>query len=185
MPNTEDINRYELMVILSGELTEVDFEKELSEIRRMLQENTKGITYEDLWGRRDLTYRIKKQRRGYYVVFDFNAAASSVAEVRAGIKLNQAVLRHLLIALPYNYEAGRYKEQILREDSAEEEKKPRRPLVKAVRETPQVEAAKEPAAVLAEPAIKPVLAGKEEEEQLKTVEKKLEKILENPDIDFS
>jgi len=172
------------MVILSGDLTESDFEKELGEIRKALKENTKAITYEDLWGRRDLSYRLKKQRNGYYAIFDFNAAPDSLTELRMNMKLNPHVLRHLLIALPENYESGKYKTMVLPEEKpASEEKK------RIIKRVVPAELERTPTSVASvgapqEEAKKPIVAGKEEEEKLKKVEKKLEEILENPDIEI-
>lgn len=166
------------MLIVSGELPEVQFEKELSELRKLLQENTKGISQEDLWGKRDMAYRVKKQWRGYYVVFNFTAAPDVIAELRANIKLNPVVLRHLLISLPEDYDASKYKDFMLPEEKPAQESRRRSvPLRSASPVSRPVVSEKS--------AEKPTVAGKEEEEQLKTVEKKLEKILENPDIDIT
>lgn len=175
MPTQEQLRKYELMLIFSGELTEADFAKELDELRKLLKESTQGISYEDLWGKRDFTYRIKKQARGYYVIFNFDASPSAILELRSTVKLNQQVLRHLLITLPTDYQPGRYNELVLPEEKRKDDR----------RQKPAAGAkpvSTEPAIVSQEPAKKPTVAGKEEEEQLKTVEKKLEQILENPDI---
>ncbi|MEK9133111.1 MAG: 30S ribosomal protein S6 [Patescibacteria group bacterium] len=180
-----DLRKYELMVIISGEMTDTEFEKQLGELRRMLQEDTAGIAYEDNWGKRDMTYRIKKQWRGFYVVFNFNAAPPSILEVRTSLKLNPVVLRHLLITVPEDYEPGRYKDQVLREEPVEEERKFDKQKQALPRRDSEVKKVVVEEAPVATTTAKPTLpTRKEEEEQLKTVEKKLEKILENPDIDI-
>lgn len=169
----EELKKYELMLIISGELSEVQFEKELTEIRKLLKESTKGISREDMWGRKDMAYRVKKQWRGYYTVFDFTASPTSIAELRTNIKLNPAVLRYLLISLPEDYDHAKYKDYMLPQAKpAEETRKYASRLSTAPRAVPK------------ESLPKPTVAGKEEEEQLKIVEKKLEQILENPDIDI-
>ena len=172
-----EIRKYELMAIFSGELAEKDFANSLSELRKFLQENTKGISYEDNWGKRDFTFRIKRQPRGYYAIFDFSAVPQQIAELTANIKLNQQVLRHLLISLPENYQSGQYKETALTEKimQTEETKKKKYGKPKELLREPPASGARS----------EPSFAGKEDEEKLKTVEKKLEKILENPDIDIS
>lgn len=177
---SNDLRRYELMLILSGDLTEGDFAKELDEIRKSLKENTKAITYEDVWGRRELSYRFKKQKAGYYAIFNFNALPESLIELRMSMKLNPHILRHLLITLPENYVAGKYKEAVLPiEKPAMAEKKP------YAKKVVPVELERTAAAVsVPEEVKKPVIAGKEDEEKLKKVEKKLEEILENPDIEI-
>jgi small subunit ribosomal protein S6 len=177
---TSELKKYELMLMISGELPEAQFEKELADLRKLLQESTKGISYEDLWGRRDMAYRVKKQARAYYTVFDFTATPNAIAELRNNIKLNPVVLRHLIISLPDDYEANKYKDYVLPETKSVEEGKRR---VSKLSALPR-EKAIATAAVTKEVLPKPTVAGKEEEEQLKTVEKKLEQILENPDIDI-
>lgn len=166
------------MVIFSGEMTEGDFEKELAEFRKMLQESTQGITYEDLWGRQTFAFRVKKQWRGYYVVFNFAAPTAGIVELRTNVKLNPHVLRHLLLTVPDDYIPDRYKTETLPEKIQEERRRYEKKPPAAVEIKVEGEAAV-PAPV------KATVAGKEEEEQLKSVEKKLEKILENPDINIS
>ncbi len=172
-PTAEELKKYELMLIISGELPEAQFEKELTEIRKILQENTKGISHEDMLGRKDMAYRIKKQWRGYYAVFDFTAAPESIAELRTNIKLNPVVLRYLFISLPEDYDSAKYKDYMLPQAKS------------AASKYAAPRAAKAAETITPKEALpKPIVAGKEEEEQLKTVEKKLEQILENPDIDI-
>ena len=173
------------MLILAGDLTEPDYEKALAEVKKFVQESSKAITHEDLWGRRDLSYKLKRQSRGYYAVFHFSADASAISELRGNIKLHPAVLRHLIISVPPDYIPGRYNDILLREEklpeekTAQSERKPR--LAPRGPEDRRVPGAPLYAAAAAE---KPHVAGKQEEEQLKKVEKKLEQILENPDIDI-
>lgn len=183
MDTQEELRKYELMVIFSGELPEGEYEKELGELRKLLKESTKGISFEDTWGRRDLAYRIKRQPRGYYAIFHFHTTPESLLELRTTVKLNLQVLRHLLVIVPDDYQPTRgLQEAEPREarTSEEERSKMQRSRPRTRMEAPVAKAA---AAVEEAPA-KPKLAGKEEEEQLRTVEKKLEKILENPDIDI-
>lgn len=175
MEEISEIRKYELMVIISGEISEADFEKELEVVRKELQENSKGIIYEESWGKRDMFYKIKKQRRGYYAIFDFTAEPKAILEIRASVKLNPMILRHMLIILPENYEPTRYKTEFLKEEPKPEPKA----LVRAPKKRKITEEKAE-----APSAIKPIVAGKEQEQQLEAVEKRLEKILENPDIDI-
>lgn len=167
------------MVIFSGDLPESSFEKELSELRKALQESTGGISYEDNWGKRELAYKMKRQQRGYYVIFTFASAPAGITELRTNIKLNQNVLRHMLITIPLDYEPGRYKEEVFTEHKRREETKEQTDKKRMSRTHMRPEDVKAPRAAPAHPTV----AGKKEEEELKTVEKKLEQILENPDID--
>ncbi|MBI2453912.1 30S ribosomal protein S6 [Candidatus Peregrinibacteria bacterium] len=175
-----DTRKYELMVIFSGNLTESAFEKELEDLKKALQEASKGITNEEKWGRREFAYRLNRQKAGYYAVFDFEADPSAIAELRANVKLNPQILRHLLIILPDNYEPGRYRDLVLtreRKDIADKKKLPVRasaePSVPSAKEAPQ-----KPSAAISEDD------QKAQQEKLKSVEKKLEAILDNPNIEI-
>lgn len=177
---TQDgFRQYELMVIISGELTDGEFEKELGEIRKLLKESTKGISYEDLWGKRDLAFKIKKDRRGYYVVFNFAAEPKAISEMRTTMKLNPVVLRHLIVTLPDGYLPGHHNDEVIPLEKKDDDNRKRARYGNEEERAPRGGAAPHRDATE-----KPKLAGKDEEEQLKTVEKKLEKILANPDIDI-
>src|SRR3989338_1261819 len=91
----------------------------------MVKESTKGISYEDLWGKRDLAFKIKKDRRGYYVIFNFAAEPKAISEMRTAIKLNPVVLRHLLITLPDGYETGHYNDEVIPVEKKEDDNRKR------------------------------------------------------------
>lgn len=181
---TAELRKYELMVILSGELLEKDFEKELDEFREFLQKNTNGISHEEPWGKREFATRIKRQKSGYYAFFNFAAMPQAVFELRNNIKLNQLVLRHLLIAVPDDYNPAAYKQDLFVERELPREKAEtvleRGPEELKPMPAETAEAGEEIGEL--KKKIETKIAGKEEKEQLASVEKKLEKILENPDI---
>ena len=178
MSNTQliGLRKYELLVIMSGDMTETDFGKETDEIRKLLKESSAVILFEESWGKKEMTYKIKRQKAGYYVVFDFEADPTAILEMRNAVKLNPHVLRHLLISLPNNYMSGSYKKEVVFRDESKDEEAVRKPVASMSAERPS-----RPAPVSTE---KPIVAGKKEEEQLKEVEKKLEEILDNPDINI-
>ena len=179
MSNTQliGLRKYELLVIMSGDMTETDFGKETDEIRKLLKESSAVILYEESWGKKEMTYKIKRQKAGYYVVFDFEADPTAILEMRNTVKLNPHVLRHLLISVPNNYVSGSYKKEVVFQDENKEEEAMRKPVASM-----SAERSYRPAAPVS--MEKPIVAGKKEEEQLKIVEKKLEEILDNPDINI-
>jgi small subunit ribosomal protein S6 len=184
MTTPTEVKKYELMVILSGDVTDGDLEKEVDNLRKTLSESTKGITYEDIWGRKDMMYKIKRQKRGYYAIFVFNAEPTQLVELRTTVKLNPLVLRHLLISLPEDHEPGKYKTVVLPEAELIEKSTSTPSKSSPMEGRKEKKSVKEVAVEPEKPKLETHVAGKAEEEELKTVEKKLEKILENPDIDI-
>ncbi|MHB1327343.1 MAG: 30S ribosomal protein S6 [Gemmatimonadales bacterium] len=62
------------------------------------------------WGRRALAYQIKKNDSGYYVVANFETDSTTLPEFERAIKLDDSVLRHLVVLndeppTPPNYAA--------------------------------------------------------------------------------
>ena len=51
----------------------------------------------DEWGKRHLAYEIKHQNEGYYVVIDFEADPSQIAELDRIIKIHEEIIRHIIV----------------------------------------------------------------------------------------
>ncbi len=57
------------------------------------------------WGVRSLTYRIAKNRKAHFVLFNFNAPAAAVTEIERQERINEDVVRYLTIRVD-ELEAG-------------------------------------------------------------------------------
>jgi small subunit ribosomal protein S6 len=53
----------------------------------------------EYWGLKTLAYRIKKNRKGHYVLFNIEAPSEAVQEMERQMRLNEDVLRHMTIRL--------------------------------------------------------------------------------------
>ena len=51
----------------------------------------------DEWGKRHLAYEVKHQNEGYYVVIDFEADPSQIAELDRIIKIHEEIIRHIIV----------------------------------------------------------------------------------------
>ncbi len=51
------------------------------------------------WGLKTLAYRIKKNRKGHYVLFNFDASGDAVAELERRMRLSEDVLRYLTLKI--------------------------------------------------------------------------------------
>ncbi len=96
-------NKYELMVIIDMGIGQAGVEKRLESIRKNLSKSGK-IFFEDLWGERDLAYKMKGHSKGYYAVFDFSFEPDKLKELETGLRLDTEVIRHLIVRLPIKYE---------------------------------------------------------------------------------
>jgi small subunit ribosomal protein S6 len=62
-----------------------------------LTDGTGQLSNTDTWRRRRLAYPIGKTREGYYPVFRIQAPAQAMDELERQLKLNENVLRHLVV----------------------------------------------------------------------------------------
>jgi len=51
----------------------------------------------DNWGLKNLAYRIKKNRKGHYVVLNISAPASAISEYERVMRFNEDVIRYMTV----------------------------------------------------------------------------------------
>jgi small subunit ribosomal protein S6 len=86
---------YETLCIFHPELPEARV-KELSAWMQKIVEGASGtVIRADEWGMRDLAHLIKKQRRGYYILLEYDAPGATVKELERNLRINENVLRFL------------------------------------------------------------------------------------------
>ena len=85
---------YETLCILHPELPDARV-KEISAWMQKILEGAKSTTvHVDEWGMRDLTYLLRKQRRGYYVRLEYEAPPAALKELERNLRINEHVLRY-------------------------------------------------------------------------------------------
>lgn len=176
-----DVRKYELMVLATPDLGDKDLEELLERVRSLIKAKDGKIIFEEVWGKRRLMYRIKKQDQGIYFVLNFTADPSGITEIEQSVRLDHQVLRHLFLSTPENYEIRSYKEdsQLARRimpgkvDMATmgAVAQPRAPKKEFVPEAPKEEVKPEPKKVT-----KPKI------DKLEDIDAKLSSIIDDPDI---
>ena len=69
------------------------------------------------WGLRNLAYRINKNKKGHYVMFNLDASPAAIAEMERNMRLNEDILRFMTVRVE-EHEAGQ--SAILRKDERSE-----------------------------------------------------------------
>lgn len=88
---------YELVIVFDPSLEEEDIEKQLSKITSLLEKEKCKVSNIDKWGIRKLAYPIAKQDNGYYIIIYFNGNSDVLSELDRISKINDKVLRHLIV----------------------------------------------------------------------------------------
>ncbi len=92
------MNKYEIMFILKSNEEEA-IKSEVSNLKAIITDMNGEITNEKEMGNRKLAYPIKKELNGYYYVMNVNANNDAIAEFDRKAKINENVIRHLIIRL--------------------------------------------------------------------------------------
>jgi small subunit ribosomal protein S6 len=56
-----------------------------------------NVTKREYWGLKSLSYRIKKNRKGHYVLLNIDAPAAAVIEMERNMRIHEDLLRHLTV----------------------------------------------------------------------------------------
>jgi small subunit ribosomal protein S6 len=92
------IRRYETVYIFDSALEEPAITEKLSRLHALLTKEGKGtISNVSHWGKRTMTFKIKKKEVGYYVVAEFQASGDLLPEYERAVKLDEGVLRYLIV----------------------------------------------------------------------------------------
>ena len=92
------MKEYELTVLIHPDL-EADIEKALDKVRSLVTTNGGNIIKEDIWGKKKLAYRIKKEDFAVYVYFDVALPADAPLKISNTLNISDEVLRYLLVSV--------------------------------------------------------------------------------------
>jgi small subunit ribosomal protein S6 len=87
------MRQYEVMVILDPELEERTVAPSLDTFLNVIRQDGGTVGSVDVWGRRRLSYDIKKKSEGIYAILDVTCSSAAVTELDRQLGLNESVLR--------------------------------------------------------------------------------------------
>ncbi len=88
---------YEVVYIFDPALDEETINQKLEHFHTLLALPAAEPARLNHWGKRTLSYPIRKRDTGYYVVANFAADATVLPEFERAIKLDEGVIRHLVV----------------------------------------------------------------------------------------
>ena len=88
---------YESVVIARQDIATTQVDTLADELTAILTEGGGKVTKRESWGLRSLTYRIKKNRKGHYVLFNIDAPSAAINEYERRMRINEDVLRYLTV----------------------------------------------------------------------------------------
>ena len=91
------MKKYELIFILKADQPETEMESRVAKVRDILTGHGGEIAQENHWGIRRLAYEIQHENRGNYMFLQFKSNGDAIAELDKQFRLDDQVLRHLIV----------------------------------------------------------------------------------------
>jgi small subunit ribosomal protein S6 len=88
---------YETVLIARNDVTQQQVEGIVDAIATQFEAEGDAVKKREYWGLRSLAYRIKKNRKGHYMLLGLDAKPAVVKEMERQLGLNEDVLRFLTI----------------------------------------------------------------------------------------
>jgi len=90
---------YETVFIARQDVSAKQVEDLAGNFSKIVNDNGGETKRIESWGLRNLAYRIKKNRKGHYTLFHFDAPFKAIAEMERNMKLNEDVLRFMTVRI--------------------------------------------------------------------------------------
>ncbi|MBQ8671025.1 MAG: 30S ribosomal protein S6 [Alphaproteobacteria bacterium] len=88
---------YESVLIARQDLGASQVNALVEEMSQVIAKEGGEVVKVDNWGLKNLAYRIKKNRKGYYVWLNIVAPAKAIAEYERLVRLNEDVIRYMTV----------------------------------------------------------------------------------------
>ena len=89
---------YETVFIARQDLTADDVDALTSKLSKIITDGKGKVISKEYWGLRNLSYDIKKNARGHYVLLNIDAEYSAVAELNRVMGFNENIIRSMTFA---------------------------------------------------------------------------------------
>ncbi len=90
---------YECVFIARNDVTQQQVEAIAEQVAATIGEAGGEVKKREYWGLRGLAYRVKKNRKGHYMLLGIEAPAAAMQEVERQLGLNEDVLRELTLRI--------------------------------------------------------------------------------------
>ncbi len=91
------MKNYEIMFILSTQLTDEEKQAGVKLVEDTLAKAGAVEIKTEVWGERKLAYPIKKKENGYYVLTLFQMDGTGLTEVEAKLNITESILKYMIV----------------------------------------------------------------------------------------
>ena len=95
---------YETVFITRQDLTADDVDALTGKLSKIITDGKGKIVSKEYWGLRNLSYNVKKNSRGHYVLLNINSEYEAVAELKRVMGYNEDIIRSMIFAVEAHQE---------------------------------------------------------------------------------
>ena len=88
---------YETVFIARQDITSAQAETLAETYSQLITDNGGKVSKTEHWGLKTLAFRMNKNRKGHYVLFNIDAPSAAVLEMERNMRINEDVLRYMSI----------------------------------------------------------------------------------------
>lgn len=88
---------YENVFIARQEISGAQVDALADTFTQLVTDNGGEVKKREYWGLRNLAYRMRKNRKGHYVLLNLSAPPTAVAELERTMRINEDVIRYMTI----------------------------------------------------------------------------------------
>ena len=96
---------YEHVFLARQDISGQQVDQIVDTYRGVLEANGGKVGKVESWGLKTLTYRIKKNRKAYYILMNIDAPSAAVQEMERQMRFNEDILRYITIKVDAHDEA--------------------------------------------------------------------------------
>jgi small subunit ribosomal protein S6 len=118
---------YEHMLIARQDISAQAVDALATHLKTIIETEGGKVEKQEYWGLRSLAYRIKKNRKGHYVLLNLNAPSNAIVELERQLKINEDVLRFITVRVDAfeQSNSSRKREREAGDGAAPRERRPR------------------------------------------------------------
>lgn len=90
------MNKYESVVIINPNVEETALKALIEKFQTLINTDGKVEQVNEL-GKKKLAYEVKKNKEGYYVVYDFEANPNLIAELERNYRITDEVIKFIVV----------------------------------------------------------------------------------------
>jgi small subunit ribosomal protein S6 len=91
--------KYETVFIARQDLAPAQVEQLADKLGKIITDNGGKVHKTEHWGLKTLAYRINKNRKGHYVLFELDTPPAALQELERNMRLSEDILRHISVRI--------------------------------------------------------------------------------------